>query len=195
MASTSIARSRSPTISGKPGSSARPPRSIRSCPRRWATRATPRRRGASIKEILDTGVIGPVRRSPRLGRPRLGPAGRGVRREIRQAARVLQRHPDRRPVQGGDAGPVEHELGSVARPRAGAAVSCDLFPRAAVVSLVGFRQRHDERSRQPRQRRALHGAGSLAAGRQRRSVPGAADGRSHFAQRARRRTRNSRPRR
>ena len=46
-------------------------------------------------------------RSPRLGRPRVGTAGCGVRREVRQAARLLQRHPDRRPVQGRDAGPAD----------------------------------------------------------------------------------------
>ena len=42
-------------------------------------------------------------RSPRLGGSRVGTAGRGVGREVRQAARVLQRHPDRRSVQGRDA--------------------------------------------------------------------------------------------
>ena len=98
-------------------------------------------------------------RGPRLGGPRLGTAGCGVGREVRQTARVLQRHPDRRPVQGGDADPAGQPLRSVARTRAGAAVSRDVLPRSALVSLVGFRQRHDERPRQPRQRRAVHGAG------------------------------------
>ena len=57
----------------------------------------------TIKEILDDRRDRSGARSPRLGGPRVGPAGCGVGREVRQAARVLQRHPDRRPVQGGDA--------------------------------------------------------------------------------------------
>ena len=57
----------------------------------------------TIKEILDDRRDRPGARSARLGRPRVGTAGCGVGREVRQAARVLQRHPDRRPVQGGDA--------------------------------------------------------------------------------------------
>ena len=114
-------------------------------------------------------------RGPRLGGTGLGPPGRRVGGKVRQAARVLQRHPDRRAVQGRDADSGNQSLRSVARTRAGAAVPRDVFPRASVVPLVGRRQRHDERSRQPRQRRAVHGAGHQAA----------ADDRSDIAERTR----------
>ncbi len=43
-------------------------------------------------------------RSARLGQSRVGPAGCRVGREVRQAARLLQRHPDRRSVPRSDAG-------------------------------------------------------------------------------------------
>ena len=111
-------------------------------------------------------------RSARLGGSRVGAAGCRVRREVRQAARLLQRHPDHRPVQGRDAGPADTSLGSVDRARARAAVPRDVFPGTALVSLVGLRQRHDERPRRPRQRRAVHRAGHQAA----------ADDRSHVAE-------------
>ena len=65
--------------------------------------ASPARR--TIKEILNDRRHRSGARSARLGRSRVGTPGCGVRREVRQAARVLQRHPDRRPVQGGDADP------------------------------------------------------------------------------------------
>ena len=44
-------------------------------------------------------------RSARVGRSRVGTPGRRVRREVRQAARLLQRRPDRRSVQGRNADP------------------------------------------------------------------------------------------
>ena len=44
-------------------------------------------------------------RGARVGRARVGTPGRGVRREVRQAARLLQRRPDRRSVQGRNADP------------------------------------------------------------------------------------------
>ena len=91
----------------------------------------------------------PGARSPRVGGTRVGTAGCGVRAEVRQAARVLQRHPDCRTVQGGDAGPANPPFRSVARTCPGTPVPCDVLPRAALVSLVGFRQRHDERPWQP----------------------------------------------
>ncbi len=66
----------------------------------------------TIREILDTGVIGPVREVHVWADRAWGLAGRRVRREVRQAARVLQRHPDRRPLQGGDARPAERSTGT-----------------------------------------------------------------------------------
>ena len=84
--------------------------------------------------------------------------------------------------------PADQSLGSVARAGTGAAVPRDVLSRAALVSLVGLRQRHDERPRQPRQRRAVHGAGHPTAGA---SAPIEAD----VAQRARSPTRSSRRRR
>ena len=71
--------------------------------------ASPMRR--TIKEILDDRRHRPGARGARLGRPRVGAAGRGVGREVRQAARLLQRHPDRRPVQGRDADPADTSTG------------------------------------------------------------------------------------
>ena len=68
-------------------------------------------------------------RSARVGRARVGTPGRRVGREVRQAARVLQRRPDRRSVQGRNADPGTPPLGSVARTRAGAAVPRDLLSR------------------------------------------------------------------
>jgi hypothetical protein len=47
--------------------------------------------------------------------------------------------------------------GTVDRPRADAALQQRLFSRAEVVSLVGFRQRHHVRPRQPLERPALLG--------------------------------------
>ena len=117
----------------------------------------------TLKEILNTGRHRAGARSPRLGRSRLGPAGCRIGREVRQAARLLQGHPDRRPLQGRDDAALDDALGSLAGAGAGAAISRDVLPRPALVSLVGFRQRHDERSRQPRQRRALHRARHQAA--------------------------------
>ena len=64
----------------------------------------------------------PGARSPRVGRPGVGSPGCGVSGEVRPAPRLLQRHPDRRPVQGGDADPADASLRSVARARPGAAV-------------------------------------------------------------------------
>ena len=88
--------------------------------------ASPARR--MIKEILNTGVIGKVNEVHVWAEPRVGPAGRRIGREVRQAARVLQRHPDRRSVPRDDAGAGQHPLRPVDRARARAAVPRDLLP-------------------------------------------------------------------
>ena len=59
----------------------------------------------TIKEILETGVIGPVHEVHVWADRAWGLQDAASAREVRQAARVLQRHPDRRPVQGRDADP------------------------------------------------------------------------------------------
>ena len=122
----------------------------RSCRRRWAIRATPRRRGARSRKSSMTGVIGPVREVHVWADRAWGLQDAASAEKFDKPHGFYNGHPDRRTVQGGDADSGNQPLRSVARPGAGAAVSRDLFPGAAVVSLVGFRQRHDERSRQPR---------------------------------------------
>ena len=130
--------------------------------------ASPARR--TIREILDTGVIGPVHEVHVWADRAWGLQDAASAEKFDKphgfynGIQIVDRFKEEMPI------PPTHALGSVARPGAGAAVSRDLFSRAAVVSLVGFRQRHDERSRQPRQRRAVHGAGSLAAGRKGRAT-------------------------
>jgi hypothetical protein len=100
--------------------------------------ASPMRR--TIKEILDTGVIGSVKEVHVWADRRVGIAGRRVGRKIRQATRVLQgiklsTVPEEMPVPANQLGPV---LGP-----AGAAISCDVFPAALVRG--GISEWHDER--------------------------------------------------
>jgi hypothetical protein len=64
---------------------------------------------------------------------------------------------DERPERGPGAAAAPR-LGPVDRPRANAALQRRLFPRPQMVSLVGFRQWHHERPRQPLERPALLGA-------------------------------------
>ena len=136
--------------------------------------ASPVRR--TIKEILNTGVIGPVHEVHVWADRAWGLQDAASAEKFDKphgfynGIQIVDRFKEEMPI------PPNHELGPVARPRAGAAVPRDVFPRPAVVSLVGFRQRHDERSRQSRQRRALHRAGSVAAGREGREGAGAALG-------------------
>ena len=115
-------------------------------------------------------------RGARLGGTRVGPAESGGR-GCQQGHRL--RHGSSREGRSDSCGT---RLGSLAWPRAGASLQQRLRARAEMVSLVGFRQRHDERSRQPLERPAVLGA--EAAARPRRSRPS-----------VRRRTQRSRPRR
>ena len=123
--------------------------------------ASPARR--TIKEILKTGVIGPVREVHVWADRAWGLQDAASAEKFDKphgfynGIQIVDRFKEEMPI------PPHHPLGSVARPRAGAAVPRDVFPRPAVVPLVGFRQRHDERPRQPRQRRAVHGARHQAA--------------------------------
>ena len=113
-----------------------------------------------VVELIQTGAIGPVTRGARLGRPGLGPAvARGGRAEPATSSPSRER-PERHV-----ADPDRARLGPLARPRAGAAVQRGLLPRAEMVSLVGFRQRHHERPGQPLERPAVLGT----------QAPGAAD--------------------
>ena len=91
-------------------------------------------------------------RSPRVGLARVGLAERGGG-AAQQGHR--QRH---RPAQGRIADSRRTGLGLVGRPRARASVQRGLFPRTEVVSLVGLRQRHDERPWLAHERLALLGA-------------------------------------
>ena len=116
--------------------------------------ASPARR--TIKEILMTGVIGPVREVHVWADRAWGLQDAASAEKFDKphgfynGIQIVERFKEEMPV------PSTQSLRSVARPRAGAAVPRDVFPRTAVVPLVGFRQRHDERPRQPRQRRAVH---------------------------------------
>ena len=137
---------------------------------------TPRRRGARSRKFSMTGVIGPVREVHVWADRAWGLQDAASAEKFDKphgfynGIQIVDRFKEEMPI------PPTIALGSVARPGAGAAVPRDLFSRAALVSLVGFRQRHDERSRQPRQRRAVHGAGSQAARRKGRAGAGAAVG-------------------
>ena len=120
-------------------------------------------RGARIKEILNTGVIGPVREVHVWADRAWGLQDAASAEKFDKphgfynGIQIVDRFKEEMPI------PSHHSTGICGSARAGAAVPCDVFPGPAVVSLVGFRQRHDERPRQPRQRRAVHRARSLAA--------------------------------
>ena len=91
-------------------------------------------------------------RRPRLGRPGLGPSVEG-------GGRAESRHRLRdRAAHGSLSRPQGLGLGPLARPRAGAAVPRGLRPRSEMVPMVGLRQRHHERPRQPLERPAVLGA-------------------------------------
>ena len=130
--------------------------------------ASPMRR--KIKEILDTGVIGTVNEVHVWADRAWGLQDAASAEKFDKphgfynGIQIVDRFTEEMPV------PAHIHLGPVARAGAGAPVPRHVFPGPALVSLVGFRQRHDERPRQPRQRRAVHGAGPLAAGRQRRDA-------------------------
>ena len=104
------------------------------------------------------------RRSARCAKSTSGPTARGGCRTPRRPRSSTSRTGSTTASRSSTASrktmpvPSNDPLGSVARARAGAAVPRHVFPGTALVSLVGFRQRHDERPRQPRQRRAVHRA-------------------------------------
>ena len=105
-----------------------------------------------VVELIQTGAIGPVREVHVW-------VGRAWGRQSKEAA---ERHHDivvttERPASTSPL-PTGSGLGLVARAGARAAVSRGLFSRAQMVPLVGFRQRHHERSGQPLERPAVLGA-------------------------------------
>ena len=126
----------------------------------------------TIKEILMTGVIGPVREVHVWADRAWGLQDAASAEKYDKphgfynGIQIVDRFKEEMPVAA------DHPLRSVDRAGAGAAVPRDVLSRAALVPLVGLRQRHDERPRQPRQRRAVHRAGHQAA----------ADDRSHVAE-------------
>ena len=133
----------------------------------------PRRR-----QLPPRGRAGPERRDRRRCARRTSgsdaPGGCRARRRpsaTRTSAFVTER-PEAEPVPAG----LDWDLWL--GPGAGAAVQQRLFPRAEMVSLVGFRQRHDERSRQPLERPAVLGAEAPSAAHDRGQRPTAASRRS-----------------
>ena len=130
----------------------------RSCRRRWATRATRRPRAGRSRKSSMTGVIGPVREVHVWADRAWGLQDAASAEKFDKphgfynGIQIVDRFKEEMPI------PADQSLRSVARAGTGAAVPRDVLPGAALVSLVGFRQRHDERPRQPRQRRAVHGA-------------------------------------
>ena len=92
-----------------------------------------------VVELIQTGAIGPVHEVHVW-------VGRAWGRQSEEAAKQNRRHrlraraarPGRSPV------PERARLGSVAWPRAGAAVQRGVLPGTEMVSLVGFRQRYHE---------------------------------------------------
>ena len=130
--------------------------------------ASPARR--TIKEILMTGVIGPVREVHVWADRAWGLQDAASAEKFDKphgfynGIQIVDRFKEEMPI------PPNNHFDLWLGPGAGAAVPRDVFPRPALVSLVGFRQRHDERSRQPRQRRAVHRAGHQAAAHDRSHV-------------------------
>ena len=114
-------------------------------------RQLPSRRGARAKRS-DWTRSG----SARLGRTHVGPAEQRGRRS-QQGRRLRHR------AAGPRAGAARARLGPLAGPGAGATVQLGVRPRTEMVSLVGLRQRHDERPRQSLERPALLGARAARA--------------------------------
>jgi hypothetical protein len=105
-----------------------------------------------VVEVLRSGAIGPIREVHIWNSRAWGWQSPEAAERNKDIVKVTER-----PESEG-AGAERFELGSVARPRPLSAVSLGLFPGSEVVSLVGFRRRYDERSRQP-----LHRSGVLGA--------------------------------
>jgi len=174
--------SRSPTTSGKRGSFERRPRSTRSF-RRWATRGTRRPPGARSRKSScrrhRSGARSPVwptaRGDSRMRRP---PKSSTSRTGSTTASQIVD------PLQGSHARSAENHFDLWLGPAPARPFHETYFPGPRW-SAGGRRQWEDERPRQPRQRRAVHGAGHQTA----------ADDRSDVAQWTDRHTRNSRPRR
>ena len=140
----------------------------------------------TIKEILMTGVIGPVREVHVWADRAWGLQDAASAEKFDKphgfynGIQIVDRFKEEMPI------PPTNHFDLWLGPAPARPFHETYFPGPALVPLVGFRQRHDERPRQPRQRRAVHGARHQAA----------ADDRSRtIAERAGRRTRSSRPRR
>ena len=106
-----------------------------------------------VVELIQTGAIGPVTRSPRLGLARLGPAiARGRARRTSDIVSASERPKERRnPV------PPPASTGTCGSGPAPTGRSTRSMSRAEVVPLVGLRQRHHVRPGQPLERPAVLG--------------------------------------
>ena len=133
--------------------------------------ASPMRR--KIKEILNTGVIGPVREVHVWAERAWGLQDAASAEKFDKphgfynGVQIVDRFKEEMPI------PAHHHWDLWLGPAPARPFHETYFPGPSLVPLVGCRQRHDERSRQPRQRRALHRARHQAA----------ADDRSHVAER------------
>ncbi len=124
-----------------------------------------------VVELVQSGAIGAGERVPCVGLAGLGLACQ------RGGVQGGQRHRLRAGAPGGGgAGSADARLGSVAGPGARAPVPRRLRAGAEVVSLVGLRQRDDERPGQPLDRPALLGAEARGAVVDRGKRPAAARG-------------------
>ena len=114
--------------------------------------ASPMRR--TIKEILNTGVIGPVREVHVWADRAWGLQDAASAEKFDKphgfynGIQIVDRFKEEMPI------PPHHHLDLWLGPAPARPFHETYFPGPALVPLVGFRQRHDERSRQPRQRRA-----------------------------------------
>ena len=126
-----------------------------------------------VVELIQADAIGPVRevtsgcRAPGAGSRGEGGEDENTRHRLRSAERAAE---------GPVAGARRRSTGTSgwARPRPGR--STRLCPGAEMVSLVGFRQRHDVRPRQPLERPAVLGAEAACPADHRGHRPAAAPG-------------------